>query len=279
MSNLVKVDVHGDTLEAVLDEEGTPWVSILRVCEVLGISPQPQQEKLKEAHWASTTIIVAVAADGKARPILCISLDTLASWLSHIHPLKVAAHKRPKIILFQKECVRVLGEHFFGHRSAALVQAPAPFPMEEFCARMVTMVESAATAAATAAVTALVPQILATYDNRLALVERQTAENLNAVGVVGYEPGKDIRRRIRLVAKLRVLDDSPKAFKSEISRVHVLLRRLTQHQSSWCLLPTTKLVSLNEHLEAAEIEAMRVRKQLGIDEKQLSLHLKLVKGK
>jgi hypothetical protein len=67
------------------------WVPIRPICEYLGIAADSQRRKLLEKGWATTTIIVAVAEDGKNRELFCLSLDSLPTWLATI--------ERPKLPL------------------------------------------------------------------------------------------------------------------------------------------------------------------------------------
>lgn len=116
--SVVKVVFDGDELEAVRDGE-TAWVVLNRVCDVLGIKVQPQATKLRATQWATTTMIVGVAADGKRRAQLCLDVDTLAGWLFTINPTKVRAELRDKLVRYQRECARVLRDRFFGRPVAA----------------------------------------------------------------------------------------------------------------------------------------------------------------
>ena len=280
MSNLVKVDVHGDTLDATVDDAGTPWISIRRVCEVLGIDVATQLEKLKNKHWAVVGLIPMTAADGKTYDTSCISLEALPMWLSHIDPDRVAEGRRPKIILYQKQCARVLAEFFYGPRqSAALIQAPAPsFSMAEFRACIGDMARDVARET----VAALVPQLLAAHDSRLATVERQVAANMNSTGVIGAAAGKDICRQITNIVTLRAFEGSGLTVKSERPRLHLMLRRHVNHHgpnAPWSMLPACRLVEALHFLSDAELDASRARKASGVEDKQLTIGnvLKFVK--
>lgn len=112
-SQLVKVPFHGDELDAVQDEGGKVWVSLRRCCENLGIDVESQRKKLKEKPWATTVENTAVAEDGKSRAMTCIDLDTLPMWLASIETRKLKPAIRDKLIRYQKECARVLADHFF----------------------------------------------------------------------------------------------------------------------------------------------------------------------
>jgi hypothetical protein len=115
------VDFHGDVLQAVKlgESEKEVYVSAKRVCESLGLGWGAQFEKLQKAEWATVSMIETVAEDGKLRQLAMISLESLTMWLATIQASRVAEHARPKLVAYQRECVRVLAEHFLGQRVPA----------------------------------------------------------------------------------------------------------------------------------------------------------------
>lgn len=115
MSDIIKFNFHGDSLD-VIQDAGDVWVSVKRVCDVLGVAEQPQYAKLRGNQAATTTIIVAVADDGKNRAMLFISVRSLPLWLATIHPSKVSDGAREKLIAYQREAAEVLADHFLGKR-------------------------------------------------------------------------------------------------------------------------------------------------------------------
>lgn len=125
-SNVVHVDFRGDSLDVVRDGQGV-WVSVRRVCESLGLGYGSQLQRLKSRPWATMTIIVTVAADGKSRETSCLHLDSLPMWLATIEPSRVSPETREKLAVYQKECAQVLRDHFFGRQDAGL---PPPCPSE-----------------------------------------------------------------------------------------------------------------------------------------------------
>lgn len=112
MSEIVKVNFHGDELDCVKDGE-TLFVSIKAVCNGLGVDNKNQQEKLKCKPWATVVLSTMVAEDGKIRELACIALDSLPMWLATIEASRVRPELRPKLEAYQKECARVLKEYFF----------------------------------------------------------------------------------------------------------------------------------------------------------------------
>jgi hypothetical protein len=70
--------------------DGAGYAVLKRMCESLGVAEQSQAEKLRRLPWATTTMIVAVAEEGKAREMFCLHVDSVPLWLATIHANKVA---------------------------------------------------------------------------------------------------------------------------------------------------------------------------------------------
>lgn len=113
MSNIVEVQFQGDRIQATREGEQV-WVVVKRVCEALGIEHSAQVTKLKTRLWATMSTIDTVGADGRSRAILCLDLDSLPMWLATIEVSRVRPEARDKLIAYQRECARVLRDHFFG---------------------------------------------------------------------------------------------------------------------------------------------------------------------
>lgn len=109
---LVSVPFQGGAIDAVRDDRGV-WVSVRRVCDVLGIAHQGQFVKLQASEWATITTIVTVGSDGKQREMSFINQDAFPMWLATIDVNRVAEQARPILIAYQREAARVLREHFF----------------------------------------------------------------------------------------------------------------------------------------------------------------------
>ncbi|MCZ2341483.1 MAG: phage antirepressor N-terminal domain-containing protein [Bacteroidales bacterium] len=116
---LVTVDFYGDTLEAVQSPDGKVWVSLRRCCENLGIDPKTQFRKLRSKSWACVVEITTHDSTGRQQPAAVLSLDTVPMWLATIDPRRVKESVRDKLIRYQKECAKVLADHFFGQQQAS----------------------------------------------------------------------------------------------------------------------------------------------------------------
>ena len=97
----------------VIKEGETLWVSVRRVCEVLGLQVGRQQQKLKEKQWATIHIMCTVDPNGRNREHFMVDLDTLPMWLANIDTIRVADHVRPKLVAYQKEAAKALRNYFF----------------------------------------------------------------------------------------------------------------------------------------------------------------------
>jgi hypothetical protein len=112
-TNIVQVPFHGDTLDAIQDERGV-WVGVKRACENVGLAYGAQHVKLRSQPWAVVSMIETTGADGKKYEMLMVHLDCLPMWLATVDVNRVREDVRPKLIAYQRECARVLRDHFFG---------------------------------------------------------------------------------------------------------------------------------------------------------------------
>jgi hypothetical protein len=116
MLSLEKVKFAGGEIYAV-NQNGTVYVSIRKLCEELGIDSDSQTTKLKNLaadgdEWATTVIITGVAFDGKTRQMTCIQADSIPMWMITINPNKVDESVREKLKQYKNEAKRVLADHF-----------------------------------------------------------------------------------------------------------------------------------------------------------------------
>lgn len=112
-----QVNFYGDVIQAVRVGEKV-WVVVKRVCEALGLAFAAQSVKLREKPWACVSLIETHDTSGRVQEAFCLSLDSLPMWLAGIEPSRVKSEARDKLIVYQRECKRVLADHFFGKRSA-----------------------------------------------------------------------------------------------------------------------------------------------------------------
>lgn len=120
MANIVKVPFYGDEIEAVQDERGV-WASIRRLAENFSLDPEGQRQKIERAPWAVACKLKATGSDGKIYEQSFVHVESIPGWLFTINAAKLADEAlRGKLVAYQKECARVLRDHFFGRAPAAI---------------------------------------------------------------------------------------------------------------------------------------------------------------
>lgn len=191
MSNIVKVPFYGDEIEAVHDGQDV-WVSVKRMCENVEIAYQSQHEKLKNKAWA-----VVTGPDGKNYEMLMLHLDSVPMWLATVEPSRVREDIRPKLVAYQKECARVLRDHFFGRQPTFDMKAF----MHEFGSVMVPMIAEMVSSVSRA-------------ERESAIQERTT---------IGRTGAATINRTLRAIARVLAGDDK-QVYRSSLSASHMDLR-------------------------------------------------------
>ena len=114
MSELVKVDFHGDVLWATR-QDGEVFVAVRPICEAIDIEWSAQFRRIQRdaVLGPSVAMMATVAGDGKRRETLCIPLRLLNGWLFGIDERRVKrADVRDKIVAYKRECHAVLFAHF-----------------------------------------------------------------------------------------------------------------------------------------------------------------------
>ncbi|TKC98648.1 phage antirepressor N-terminal domain-containing protein [Polyangium fumosum] len=123
---LVKVNVCDAELEAGKDDGGAVWVSVRRVCEVLGVAENRQLSKLKSKPWAGVNMMFTTGPDGKRYQTSVIPLKAFPMWLATINVTKVKPGIRTTLERFQKEAADVLAAYFVGIPMPAQVREEEP---------------------------------------------------------------------------------------------------------------------------------------------------------
>lgn len=236
---MTKFDFHGDELD-VIQRNGTAYVAVRRVCEALGIDESGQRRKLTEKTWACAEFISAqMPGDDQAREFFCLPFDSLPMWLATIEPSRVAEHVRPKLELYQRECARVLADHFLGRRGAAFDIRDLQVLIAEGVAR-----------ALPAALAALCPAITAAF------AAGQTFD-----GTIGASRAERL-----ILTELRTIADhhaqrGSKAWRAEHRRLQTTLRDAllgVGSRGAWRDLPERLLGDIRLHLRKLRQDAERL---------------------
>jgi hypothetical protein len=94
--------------------EGVWWIAIKPICEVLGLDPEAQRKSLKRdpilGQLPSDQTVVA--ADGKARKMVCLPEQWIYGWLFQLNS------RNEKFLAFKKHCYQVLYAYFKGEHDS-----------------------------------------------------------------------------------------------------------------------------------------------------------------
>lgn len=113
------VDFYGDSVTAVRVDDGTIYVPVRPICDLIGVTRQGQQERIARdpiLSEASQSIVITDTSGSvtlpQGRSMLCIPLDYLNGWLFGINANRVKESVRESLLKYQRDCYRVLFEAF-----------------------------------------------------------------------------------------------------------------------------------------------------------------------
>lgn len=110
-ASLTRVPFRGDELLALQDDDGV-WVSVRRVCEMLGVDPANQRRKLQDPDEDWRWCAITSPSQGGPQQTFMLHLDHLPAWLMGIATKRVREDLRPKLRLYKREARDVLAAHF-----------------------------------------------------------------------------------------------------------------------------------------------------------------------
>ena len=119
MTNIVTVDFRGDTLFGFQEGEKT-FVAMKPIVEAMGMNWEPQRQRVSRDPILSegTSIMKVPFGRGGAQDTLCLELEMVNGWLFTIDTNRIKDDSvRQKVLTYQRECYRVLHDHFAGRRA------------------------------------------------------------------------------------------------------------------------------------------------------------------
>ena len=136
-----EVLLYDDTLTAVLvlpeaDVDPQIFVPVKPISDALGLSWAGQSERIRRddvlAEEMRLIRVTRTNSPGGRPDVLCLPLEFIPGWLFGLQVSRVKPELRDKILLFRRECYRVLSEAFQEGRLTAdpafsnLVQGDSP---------------------------------------------------------------------------------------------------------------------------------------------------------
>ncbi len=124
-----QVEFYGDEITAALVEttgQGTIYVPLRPLCDYLGLTWSSQLQRIKRDPVLSEmqTVVVINTVQGP-RETICLPLEYLNGWLFGVSASRVNPALREKVIRYQRDCYKVLSNHFQGE-AAIDRSGPAP---------------------------------------------------------------------------------------------------------------------------------------------------------
>lgn len=114
-----EIGFYEDRISALKVEDGTIYVPLRPICELIGVDWAGQARKLNNDPVLSEvsasvdlTLRVSDARQTIRTTMRCLPLDFLNGWLFGINANRVKAEIRPKLIQYQREVYRVLFDAF-----------------------------------------------------------------------------------------------------------------------------------------------------------------------
>jgi len=111
--SIIAVPFQNDTLIAIEREDGI-YIAIRPICERLGLNWSGQFLRIKRHAILSEAVCMTQTPFTRhGQEETCLKLDYLNGWLMGIDASRVKPAVRDALIEYQRECHRVLFEHFF----------------------------------------------------------------------------------------------------------------------------------------------------------------------
>jgi hypothetical protein len=111
------VDFYGDELQGVVvtatPSEEIIYVPIRPLCDYLGVDWSAQRRRvMRDPVLADEAETVEINTAGGPQAMLCIPLEYLNGWLFGINANRVKDEIKEKLIVYQRECYKVLAAAF-----------------------------------------------------------------------------------------------------------------------------------------------------------------------
>ena len=132
------VEFYGDEIIAVRAKDGSVYVPVRPICDLLGVSWSSQQnrinrdEVLSEVAQTISVFVTNTQGQEQHRAMLCLPLDYISGFLFGLSAGRVREDIKDKILRYKKECYQVLAEAFHEGRLTpdtdfeALLQTNSP---------------------------------------------------------------------------------------------------------------------------------------------------------
>ena len=109
-----------ETEISAVKAEGEIFVALKPICGAIGLVWERQRRTINEHPiLAAVLSIQTVPSAGGPQETVCLPLDFIPGWLFSINANQVSEAAHPALLVYQRECYRVLRDYFFGKPSEA----------------------------------------------------------------------------------------------------------------------------------------------------------------
>lgn len=121
------VSFYGQDLVAVRLPDGRIAAVLRWLCEGLGVNQRSQMAHIRgRTALADGLVTVKVQTAGGPQSMPALTLDVLSGWLYTVDERRVREEARPSVVRFQRECARVLADHFAQRQAIAQPSSLVP---------------------------------------------------------------------------------------------------------------------------------------------------------
>ncbi|SQF83119.1 phage antirepressor N-terminal domain-containing protein [Neisseria cinerea] len=113
MNQVQNISFHGQTVP-VFSHNNQHYVAMKPIVENIGLDWVSQYKKIQRSEILKSGMVMMTipATDGKTYETACLPLDYLNGWLFGVDARRVKPEIRSRLLTYQRECFRVLNEHF-----------------------------------------------------------------------------------------------------------------------------------------------------------------------
>lgn len=126
MNQVQNISFHGQTVP-VFTRNQTHYVAMKPIVENIGLDWVSQHKKIQRNEILKSGMVMMTipASDGKTYETACLPLDYLNGWLFGVDAKRVKPEIRERLLTYQRECFRVLNNHFNQPKQTIKLPAPA----------------------------------------------------------------------------------------------------------------------------------------------------------
>lgn len=127
------VKFHETDIITFIDDNGTPLIAIKTICDAIGLHADSAVKAIKNHPILGAWHAVHHVRVGENQGInhVLLPIEYVSGWLFSINPNKVKAEIRENLLIYQRECYRVLYEHFFGKQKVLETNVTRKFEISE----------------------------------------------------------------------------------------------------------------------------------------------------